>query len=73
MNPWEHYVPLENAPEDILVKLRWVLNHPAEAQQIVARTHERLRWLAGPEYLWACREVMRRIASAGGNRFSTQG
>ena len=62
MNPWEHYVPLENDPTDILVKLRWVLDNQEEAQQIVANSHERLRWLCGPEYLWACNEVLRRIA-----------
>lgn len=62
MNPWEHYVPLENDPTDILVKLQWVLDNQQEAQQIVANSHERLRWLCGPEYLWACNEVLRRIA-----------
>jgi len=62
MNPWEHYIPLENDPADILVKLRWVLDHQLEAKQIVANSHERLRWLCGPEYLWACNEVLRRIS-----------
>ena len=62
MNPWEHYVPLENDPADILVKLQWVLDNQDEARRIVDRTHERLRWLCGPEYLWACNEVLRRIA-----------
>ncbi len=62
MNPWEHFVPLENDPADILVKLKWVLDNQDEARQIVDRSHERLRWLCGPEYLWACNEVLRRIA-----------
>jgi hypothetical protein len=61
MEPWEHYVPLENDPADILVKLRWVLENEDEAQRIVASSHERLRWLCGPEYLWACNEVLLRI------------
>ena len=61
MNPWEHYVPLENDPADILVKLRWVLDNQDEARKIVDNSHERLRWLCGPEYLWACNEVLRRI------------
>ena len=61
MEPWEHYVPLENDPADILVKLRWVLDNQAAARQIVANSHERLRWLCGQEYLWACNEVLRRI------------
>jgi len=62
MKPWQHYVPLENNPADIPVKLQWVLDHPKEAQDIVANSHERLRWLCGPEYLWACNEVLRRIS-----------
>lgn len=62
MNPWERYAPLENDPADILVKLQWVLDNQEEAQQIVANSHERLRWLCGSEYLWACNEVLRRIA-----------
>ena len=62
MNPWEHYVPLDNDPADILVKLQWVLDHANEAMQIVKNSHERLHWLCGPEYLWACNEVLRRIA-----------
>ena len=64
MEPWEHYVPLENDPADILVKLRWVLDNQDKAKQIVANSHERLRWLCGPEYLWACNEVLRRIAQS---------
>lgn len=64
LEPWEHYVPLENDPADILVKLDWVLNHQDEAQKIVRNSHERLKWLCGPEYLWACNEVLRKIASA---------
>ena len=62
MEPWKHYVPLENDPADILVKLRWVLDNEDAAQQIVTNSHERLRWLCGPEYLWACNEVLRKIA-----------
>lgn len=62
MNPWEHYVPLENDPDDILVKLNWVLDNPDEAKQIVSNSHKRLRWLCGPEYLWACNEVLRRVS-----------
>ena len=65
MEPWEHYVPLENDPADILVKLRWVLDNQERAQQIVANSHERLSWLCGPEYLWACNEVLRRISKPG--------
>lgn len=64
MEPWEHYVPLENEPADILIKLQWVLDNESEARRIVERSHERLRWLCGPEYLWACNEVLRRIAPA---------
>jgi len=62
MAPWEHYVPVDNDPADVPVKLDWVLGNQNEAQRIVARAHERLRWLAGPEYLWACNEVLRRVA-----------
>ncbi len=62
MKPREHYVLLETDPADILVKLRWVLDHQDEARQIVTNSHERLRWLCGPEYLWASNEVLRRIA-----------
>lgn len=62
MNPWEHYVPLENDPADILLKLSWVLQNQDKARQIVENSHERLRWLYSPEYLWACNEVLRRIA-----------
>jgi len=65
MEPWKHYVPLENDPADILVKLRWVLDNEDAAKQIVANSHERLRWLCGPEYLWACNEVLRKIAQPG--------
>ena len=65
MNPWEHYVPLENDPADILVKLEWVLDNQGKARKIVDNSHERLRWLCGPEYLWACNEVLRRIAEPG--------
>jgi hypothetical protein len=61
MKPWQHYIPLENDPNDIPVKLQWVLDHPKEAQEIVANSHQRLRWFCGPEYLWACNEVLRRI------------
>ncbi len=63
MEPWTHYVPLENDPADILVKLQWVLDNQEQAKEIVANSHERLRWLCGPEYLWACNEVLRRITS----------
>jgi hypothetical protein len=56
MNPWEHYVPL--------VKLSWVVDHPQEARSIIANSHERLRWLCGPEYQWACNEVLRRVTQA---------
>ena len=62
MNPWEHYVPLENDPADIVVKLEWVLDNQLKARQIVDNAHERLRWLCGPEYLWACNEVLRRVS-----------
>ena len=62
MEPWKHYVPLKNDPADILFKLQWVLDNEEAAQQIVANSHERLRWLCGPEYMWACNEVLRRIA-----------
>jgi len=61
MEPWTHYVPLENDPADILIKLQWVLDNQEQAKKIVANSHERLRWLCGPEYLWACNEVLRRI------------
>ena len=61
MEPWKHYVPLENDPADILVKLQWVLDNEDQAQQIVANSHKRLEWLCGPEYQWACNEVLRRI------------
>ena len=62
LQPWVHYVPLENDPKDILRKLDWVLDNQDKAQEIVAQAHERLRWLSGPEYLWACNEVLNRIA-----------
>jgi len=62
--PWVHYVPLENDPADILLKLKWVLDHPQEAQIIVTNSHERLRWLSGQEYQWACNEVLRRLTKA---------
>jgi len=61
MEPWVHYVPLEPDPNDVLVKLQWVLDNQGEAQQIVANSHQRLKWLCGPEYLWACNEVLRRL------------
>jgi hypothetical protein len=61
LQPWVHFVPLEPDPADVLVKLDWVLQHQDEAQRIVKRAHERLAWLAGPEYLWACNEVLRRV------------
>jgi len=67
MEPWQHYVPLENDPADVLVKLRWVQKNQEAAQKIVANSHERLRWLCGPEYLWACNEVLRRIAEPAAN------
>lgn len=66
LKPWVHYVPLENDPKDILTKLDWVLDNQDKAQEIVAQSHERLRWLCGPEYLWACNEVLNRIAVAQG-------
>ena len=56
------YKQITNDPADILVKLSWVLDNQVEARKIVANSHERLRWLCGPEYLWACNEVLRRIA-----------
>lgn len=63
IEPWVHYVPLENNPADILVKLQWVLDHPQEAQQIIKNSHERLMWLCGEEYQWACNEVLRRLTA----------
>ena len=66
LNEWEHYIPLENDPADILVKLDWVLNNEDKARQIVDNAHQRLLWLCGPEYLWACNEVLRRIAASDG-------
>ncbi len=65
MEPWTHYVPLENDPRDILVKLDWVLNNQEQARKIVMNAHRRLKWLAGPEYQWACNEVLRRISDDG--------
>ncbi len=65
MEPWQHYVPIENDPNDILVKLDWVLNNQEKAQQIVKNSHQRLNWLCGPEYKWACNEVLRRISRKG--------
>jgi hypothetical protein len=62
LEPWVHYVPLENDPKDILKKLEWVLDNETKAQEIVAQSHERLRWFCGPEYLWACNEILRQIA-----------
>jgi len=62
MEPWTHYVPLENNPADILIKLQWVLDNQEQTKKIIANSHERLRWLCGPEYLWACNEVLRRIS-----------
>ena len=52
---------LQNDPADILVKLQWVLDNQPKARKIVDNAHERLRWLCGPEYLWACNEVLRRV------------
>ena len=65
IEPWKHYVPIERDPADILVKLDWVLNNQGEARKIVDNAHKRLRWFCGDEYLWACNEVLRRIAGAG--------
>lgn len=62
LEPWVHYVPLENDPADILTKLEWVLNNQDKARQMVGNAHDRLRWLSGPEYRWACNEVLRRIS-----------
>ncbi len=64
LQPWEHYVPVDNDPRDILVKLQWVMENQARARKIVENSHERLRWFCGPEYLWACNEVLRRISPA---------
>lgn len=64
MEAWEHYIPLDPDPADVLVKLQWVIENPIKAQKIVANSHERLRWLCGEEYLWACNEVLRRIAES---------
>ncbi len=64
MEPWKHYVPLDLHPSDVLAKLQWVIENPGKAQEIVSNSHERLRWLCGPEYLWACNEVLRRIAQS---------
>ena len=63
MEPWVHYVPLEPNPADVLVKLDWVLTHQEEAKEITRRARQHLAWLTGPEYLWACNQVLRRIAS----------
>ena len=63
MEPWVHYVPLEEDPADVLVKLDWVLAHESEARAIVDRAHDHLRWLSGPECLWACNQVVKRIAA----------
>lgn len=65
MKPWVHYVPLEPRPSDILIKLEWVLSNADRAQEIVRNAQERLNWFCGPEYLWACNEVMRRIGQSG--------
>ncbi|KAA3621067.1 MAG: hypothetical protein DWQ08_14665 [Proteobacteria bacterium] len=64
LEPWRHYVPLEADPGDVLVKLRWVMHNQDEAKAIVRRAHEHLRWMSGPEYIWACNEVIRRVATA---------
>ena len=64
MEAWEHYIPLDPDPADVLVKLQWVIENPIKAGQIVANSHERLRWLCGDEFLWACIEVLRRIAES---------
>ncbi len=63
LEPWVHYVPLQPHPEDVLTKLNWVLENQDAAQKIVRRAHEHLSWFTGPEYLWACNEVLRRVAS----------
>ena len=62
IEPWTHYVPLESDPGDILHKLDWVLCNPKKAREIVTNAHHRLKWLTGPEYQWACNEVLRRIS-----------
>ena len=62
IEPWVHYVPIDPHPEDVAKKFQWVLDNPKEAQEIVRRSHERLNWLAGPEYLWAINQVLRSLA-----------
>jgi len=61
IKPWEHYIPLTTGPADILDGYHWILNNPREAKDLVARTHERLRWFTSEEYLWATNEVLRRV------------
>jgi hypothetical protein len=34
LQPFVHYIPLENVEDDVRVKMQWVLDHDAEAQQI---------------------------------------
>lgn len=63
IEPWVHYIPLEPDPADILIKLRWVFENQGRAKKIVENAHQRLRWFCGPEYQWACNEVLRRISN----------
>ena len=63
LEPWTHFIPLENDPRDVVTKLDWVLNNADAAQQIVRNAHERLAWFTSPEYIWACNEVLRRLAA----------
>jgi hypothetical protein len=34
LQPFVHYIPLENVEDDVQVKMQWVLDHDAEAQAI---------------------------------------
>lgn len=57
LKPWENFLPVTDIPS-ILGNLDWVLSHPKDAQDIVRAAHAHFSWLEGPEYLWACNEIL---------------
>ncbi|MEO0342151.1 MAG: glycosyl transferase family 90 [Pseudomonadota bacterium] len=63
LEEWEHYIPITEEPSSILQQTEWLLNNQKEAQEIAKRAHDRLRWFAGDEYIWACNEVLKLVSA----------
>lgn len=68
LTPWEHYVPVNAGLSDLVEKVQWLEEHPAEAESIAARSYSfftrRVRRADTYCYLWQLFRTLGDVSTA---------